>query len=209
MTKNLWMLASAGVLAGSAPAIADEAIVYEPSDYAWTDARKLTVVGVSGSVGGGFAGFTDGFTNDNLRNAVTWAARLAIGTHIPIGLELGYSGMTGDFVTAVGVDTDFHGRNLDTLVRWNVLPHMALTPYLLAGVSWQHYSAEPDTGASGGFDVDEAAMPLAVGFAYRMDNGFMFDVRGSYRIIDEPQAFRDSEMSLDSWDATASVGYDI
>ncbi len=58
--------------------------------YAWNEPRLQTGIGVGFIVGGGVAGFTD----QSMRNALTsqvqglWDARLSIGTHIPLGIDL-------------------------------------------------------------------------------------------------------------------------
>lgn len=221
MTNKHLMLVCAGSLVTTGTALADEydpvvedgsVVTYDIYDYSWYDARKATGIGVGMTIGGGFAGFTDGSTDALIDAAGAFNLRLLVGSHIPLGLELGYTATAGDMRTVGLDDADLSGNALDAVARWNILPHYAWTPFAFLGIGWQNYSADfidtfvfdPDND-----DVNMAALPMGVGVAYRANNGLTVDVRGTFRPVDDPEAFEDTRFSLDTWEATAAIGYDM
>src|SRR5689334_5545515 len=124
MKTRMYSLLAAASLAGGGIAWADGD--EETDTYAWRDGHLKSEIGVGISIGGGVSGFTD----QTVRNATAsnasglWSVRAVFGTHIPLGLELGYLG------TAV----DVHGQNMQPMLlgttteaalRFNILPHEA------------------------------------------------------------------------------------
>ena len=146
-----------------------------------------------------------------------WDLRIALGTHTPLGVELGYTGTASQVETFTGADNGtLVGSTVEAAVRLTVLPRAAWTPYVFAGIGWQHYDlvdasfATADTGMSDGDDVLD--VPAGAGLAYRHPSGLLVDVRGTFRVA----AFSDlliepdgDDAPLHSWQASAAIGYEL
>lgn len=188
--------------------------------YAWYDPRLSTGVGVGISVGGGVAGFRDSLMRDTMSSSVSglWNARLTIGTHIPLGLDLSYVGTAQDVNTFSGANNGtLIGSAAEGMLRWNLLPHYVVNPYLFGGVGWQHYDvtnvkfATADTGMKTSDNVFE--VPMGAGIALRDMSGFTFDLRGAFRWVDTTDLLIDprtgDRANLDTWEASANLGYEF
>jgi hypothetical protein len=183
---------------------------YSPTSYAMSDDRKLAGVGLGLSFGVGVTSFVDATTRDSMDGDVggMWNLRATFGSHIPIGLELSYA-VTATEMVAAGDAGSYVGQSFDAVLRWNVLPHCAWTPYAFAGVGWQLYdvvSTEHDRIIRIDDDVHRVALPLGIGFAYRDRSGLTVDLRGTYRAVDDHTR---TSIGLDSWEAAASIGHDL
>src|SRR5688572_27736679 len=80
----------------------DGSVAPRRSESVWSDERMRSGIGVGIVAGGGVVGFID----DSLRNTTgnvggMWSLRGSLGTHVPLGLELGYQG------SATPIDTEF------------------------------------------------------------------------------------------------------
>jgi opacity protein-like surface antigen len=229
------MLAAVGGLAFATPALADtndyygppppmyqpEPAPYEPSmyDYSWNEPWMQTGIGVGVMLGGGISGFTD----DGMRDVVTsdigglWDLRLTIGSHIPIGIDLSYVGTAYQLETLSGIDNGtLIGTAFEATVKWNILPHYLLNPYIFAGVGWQRYDvtdANFSTAASGMRDDDDVVeFPFGAGFQYRDFSGLVVDVRGTFRATDDSSLLRDPDgdfADLHTWEVSAGIGYEF
>ena len=116
----------------------------EPSaySYAWTDPNLATGIGVGLIIGGGIMGFTDSDMRDIVSNEIggQWDARVTIGTHIPIAIDLQYQGTAQSLQTFSGFDNGtLIGTALEGMLRWNILPHYDWNPYIFGGLGWQNY----------------------------------------------------------------------
>jgi len=196
-----------------------------PFGYYWREPTLPSGIGVSTIIGGGVAGFTD----RTMRNTTSdvgglWGARVAIGSHLPLALELGY---TGSATNINGLPTGnkgtLIGSTAEGAVRWNVLPHYSLTPYLFAGVGWQRYDVTQTSVSlsdSGMNDHDNLLVfPMGTGIAYRM-GGFVADVRGTFRAATEqdlvlknqtvlPTTNSNDFAPMHTWEASAALGYEF
>jgi hypothetical protein len=201
----------------------DEPVYDEPQkpgmySYAWNDPTLTTGIGVSFQVGGGIGGFTDGDINDISNGDVggVWQFRSTIGSHIPIGVDLAYNGTAYDLQTFNGATTSdsLIGTNLEGALRWNILPHYMINPYLFAGVGWQHYDLNDNTLADEGIDTtdDFAVFPMGVGVAYRDPSGLTAELRGVFRAAEDTTFIRDASgdsARMDTWEASAGIGYEL
>lgn len=205
-----------------APTYYSEEAEEEPGmySYAWSEPRLGTGIGVGISIGGGVAGFTDSVMRDTMSSSVSglWNFRATIGTHIPIGLDLSYVGTAQDVNTFSGANNGtLIGSAAEGMLRWNILPHYVVNPYLFGGVGWQHYDvtnvkfATADTGMKTSDNVFE--VPMGAGLALRDMSGFTFDLRGAFRWVDSTDLLIDprtgDRANLDSWEASANLGYEF
>jgi hypothetical protein len=222
MTKTLSAVFCAGALAMVAgTAHAQEANYEEPGmySYAWNEPRLQTGIGIGIAVGGGVGGFT----SSAMRTTTTdvgglWNARVTIGTHIPLALDISYIGTAANVNTFSGQPNGtLIGTDVEGAVRFNILPHYDWTPYIFGGAGWGHYNlsspkfATADSGMASSDDL--VVFPMGVGFGYRDLSGFTFDMRGTFRATTNSNLLFDantnSHANLDTWEASASLGYEF
>ncbi len=192
------------------------------SAYAWTEPRLQSGIGVGVTVGGGITGFTDKTMRDTVSTDVggLWDARVSLGTHIPIGLDLSYLGSAANVHSLVNGMSNgtLVGTTTEAALRWNVLPHELVTPYLFGGVGWQRYDLQNPQQS-----VADAAMrhsdnvleiPMGAGLALRQTGGFTLDARGTFRaqatssdLVLDTQTGQYAK--LHSWEASANLGYEF
>ena len=187
--------------------------------YAWSDPTLMSEIGIGFHIGGGIAGFTDSDAMDVVDSDVggLWQARAAIGTHIPLGVELAYIGTAVDMASSFDGDTGtLIGTAFEASLRWNVLPHYSWNPYLFLGAGWQHYDvtdASFSRAVNGVADEDDLAIfPMGVGFQYRDMSGLVYDVRGTFRAAEESSLIADASegnADLHTWEASGSLGYEF
>jgi hypothetical protein len=155
---------------------------------------------------------------DVVENGVAgaWSVRLSIGTHIPLGLELGYFGSAAKLESATDTYSGMLiGTTFEAALRYTILPLADGTPYVFAGAGWQRYDVRDETLelADTGMRVrdDVAEFPLGVGVAYR-DRGWVGDVRGTFRPATESGLLTQASgehARLHSWEASAAFGYEF
>jgi hypothetical protein len=191
--------------------------------YAWSDDLMRSRIGVSTILGGGVTGFTDSTMRSTTADVGgLWDLRVALGTHIPLGIELGYVGSATNLRgLPAGQDGTLLGTTVEGALRYNMLPHFVATPYLFAGVGWQRYdvtNANVTLSDSGMNDKDTLLeFPMGAGLAYRMD-GFVFDLRGTFRaateqdlVLKQPTISPTSSdfAPMHTWEASAALGYEF
>lgn len=192
--------------------------------YSWHEPLLSSGIGVSTILGGGVGGFTD----KQMRSTTSdigglWDLRVAIGSHLPLALEVGYMGSATNIN---GLPTGNKGRLIGTTIegdlRYNILPHMPFTPYVFAGMGWQRYdvtNTSVSLADSGVADHDNLMVfPLGAGLAYRL-SGFVVDVRGTFRVATDndlvltnpalTQPTPNDFAPMHSWEASAAVGYEF
>ncbi len=224
-TRTITFASALGTVIAVGAAHADT-YVYEDTGqpsmyrYAWSEPRLESGIGVGLNLGGGVAGFTD----QSVRNALNsnlaglWDARLSLGTHIPLGLDVSYLGQAVDLASFRGTSNGtLIGTTVEAAVRFNLAPHMDVNPYIFAGAGWQHYDvmnarfATSDTGIANGEDIAE--YPMGVGLSYRDISGLTFDLRGTFRAVPSSNLVADvgttTHASLHWWEASGSLGYEF
>ena len=193
--------------------------VQEPGmyDYSWNDPRLYSGIGIGFTIGGGVNGFVDSDIRDQTQDDVggAWAARATIGTHTPLGLDIGYTGSTTDLRSLDVTGGDAPSPNLfsttvEAALRWNVLPHYMVNPYVFGGAGWTRLDINDEPALS---DVeaseDLAVFPLGVGIAYRDMSGIVLDARGTYRFSEEATLLTGTDTNMDTWEASANLGYEF
>lgn len=203
------------------PVVAHAEEPYDITSYAWSDSHLASRYGISTILGGGLSGFTDKAMRDVVSSDVggLWNLRVTLGSHIPLGFDIGYVG-TGQSINALS-STDsgtLVGTTVEGAVRWNVLPHYKWNPYVFAGIGWQRYDV---TGAkfsmsdSGINDRDNSVVfPMGTGISYRQPDGLVFDLKGTFRASTQAGLVIESEGSksyapLHTWEASAALGYEF
>lgn len=196
----------------------------DPYGYEWYEPGLMSGVGVSTILGGGVTGFTDRTMRNTTSNlGGMWDLKVAIGSHMPLALELGY---VGSATNINGLPTGQKGTLIGTTaeadLRFNILPHAPVTPYVFGGVGWQRYDVTQATVSlsDGGMNSHDNLLefPVGGGLAYRMQ-GFVFDLRGTFRattdnnlVLTTPRVNgtnSDNFANMHSWEASAAVGYEF
>lgn len=183
-------------------------------------------IGVSAILGGGVVGFTD----KTMRNTTSdvgglWNLRVTLGSHIPLGLDVSYLG-TATEVNGLpgGQNGTLIGTTVEGAVRYNMLPHAPVNPYIFAGIGWQRYDvtqANVTLSDSGMNDMDNLVeFPLGLGLSYRR-SGFVGDLRGTFRAATEQDLVlksgalapgaptSDDFAPMHTWEASAALGYEF
>ncbi len=215
------VVASAGIC-GSALVHAEEyEVAGDGNDmysYAWGDKRLVSRIGIGVSLDGGVGGFTDGDVSDTLlnRGQGVWGLRMTLGSHTPLGLDIGYVGTINSIDSLADSDADLVGTAVEAAVRWNILPHFQWCPYIFGGAGWQHYDIANATFSradEGIEDSDDLAIfPMGAGISYRDRSGLTVDLRGTFRLAQSSGlilAPSGDEVDLHTWGANASLGYEF
>jgi hypothetical protein len=189
--------------------------------YSWRDSRLQSDIGIGVQLGGGIAGFT----GDTARDVVTsdvqglWGVKATIGSHIPIGIDVAYIGTATDVDSLTGFGNGtLVGTTLEAALRWNMLPHYQLNPYIFAGLGYQRYDvtdANFTLSANGMRDEDNSlVVPMGAGLAWRDPSGLTLDAHGTFR------ANTNSELlisrvnpgefaNMHTWEASANIGFEF
>jgi hypothetical protein len=218
MTFIRSLVLGAGILVS--PVVSADEMVDDPDGYgyAWGDPRLISVIGVGITIGGGVSGFTEESVRDNLDTEANgaWSARATFGTHIPLGLEIGYNGTMVDLQSSANGSASLLGTTLEAAGRFNMLPHFELNPYLFAGLGWTHYDVRDErlvrADSAVRADDDVLVVPMGVGVAYRAMQGITFDARGTFRAAGNSELLTDatgSHPDLHTWEATGNLGYEF
>ncbi len=227
MKANAFLfVAASGALASHAAAAdeymdesANEPPRPKPYDYAWSEPSMASRIGLAMALGGGISGFTDPAMREAAESDIggLWGVRVTIGSHIPLGVDLSYTG-TSVGLSPIGATSTgtLVGTAIESALRWNVLPHYPWNPYAFAGVGWQRYDVMNGnfTRADTGFvDQDDfVVVPMGGGVAWRDPSGLTVDVRGTFRLADTSTLMVDTtgeRADLHTWEASATVGYEL
>lgn len=220
MTKTLGFIVAAALTAPSA-ARADDGEHPDAYSYGWREDRLSSGIGVATVLGGGVTGFTDKTLRDTTTNNLNglWDLRLTIGSHIPLGIDLGYVGTAANIDALIGTrSATLIGTTVEGALRWNVLPHSTINPYLFGGIGWQRYDVTGATfrqAATGLRDSDNSVVfPLGAGLSYRSSDGLVLDLRGTFRASTQGKLVLDSPDSTSfapqhTWEASGGLGYEF
>jgi hypothetical protein len=189
--------------------------------YDWGDSRLTSEVGVSATIGGGGAGFTDKAMRDTMSSpgCGAWNLRVTVGSHSPLAVDLGYVGTAGTINALTGAQSGtLVGTIAEGAVRYNALPHYAFNPYAFAGIGWQRMDITGDstfTLSDTGMNEsdDSVVFPMGVGVAYRA-SGLVVDLHGTFRantnqglVLEE--AGGTDYVPMHMWEASAGIGYEF
>jgi hypothetical protein len=195
----------------------------EPTSYGWLDDRLLSRIGIAVVLGGGATGFVSKTMRDMTSSVGgLWDLRVTLGSHTPLALEISYVGSATNIGSLPsGRSGTLLGTAVEGTLRYDVLPHAPMTPYLFGGVGWQRYDVirtDVTLSANGMNDKDNLIdFPVGLGLSYRM-GGFVVDVRGTFRFTtDEDLVLKTSALSptskdfesMRTWEGSAAVGYEF
>jgi hypothetical protein len=190
-----------------------------PYDYGWREPSMASQIGIGVALGAGVSGFTDSTMRIAADSDVsgTWGARATFGSHIPVGVDVSYTGSSVT-LSPIGMTRTgtLVGTNVEGALRWNILPHYVWNPYAFAGVGWQRYDVMNGSftlADSGIADQDDlVVMPMGGGLAWRDPSGLAVDVRGTFRLAEASNFVIDTSgnrADLHTWEASAGVGYEF
>lgn len=216
----VYVCAAANALLARAAFADNYDLAYETphsDSYAWSEPRLASRIGIGAAIGVGFGQFTDDRATSALATEqLVWSFRATFGSHIPLGMEASYVGTLSNIDTPADDNARLLGSEVDAALRWNILPHYAWNPFLFGGVGWQRYdvtNAELSIADTGISDTDAlAAFPVGAGISYRGTSGIVVDVRGTYRFASTSDLIVDGagvNADLDSWEASAALGYEL
>jgi hypothetical protein len=218
-TKLVLLLWCAATSSAYAQDVVDIDVDTYPGDYsyAWRDPRLPSEIGVGFTLGGGVGGFTDSDIEDVVSNDVggTWGLRMSIGTHVPIGLDVSYTG-TAQTLESFNLDDNptLVGTNVEGALRWNILPHYTWNPYVFGGIGWQRYDVSNGDLSDQGLEdsTDLAVFPVGVGLGFRDRSGLTVDVRGTMRFAEDSNFIQlepGNDTELHTWEAAGALGYEF
>jgi len=183
-----------------------------PAPY--SDAGMRGYMGIGFVVGGGVDGFTNSALRGTTNDGGTWDVRAIIGTRSPLALEASYIG-SAQSVNALGLDSNalLVGNGVQGDLRVNVLPDLAVQPFVFGGVAWRRYNiTNTATNTSDLVDQDDVLeLPAGVGFAVRRW-GMMAEARGEIRAAmgeDLVPSRTGTNETMHRWGVNASVGYEF
>jgi hypothetical protein len=192
---------------------------YNDLGYGWNEPRLPTGIGVGITLGGGVSGFVDQAMRNQFQNSVNgaWNARVSVGTHTPLGLDVQYTGTAGSMNSLNGANNaTLIGTAVEGALRWNILPHFTWDPYVFGGAGWQNYSISGTTlGSFNGIrsGSNSVSFPLGVGMSFRDVSGWLVDLRGTFRFQpDNNLLFQPTTGSFANtwqWEASAALGYEF
>ncbi|MBS1122311.1 MAG: hypothetical protein H6Q90_4539 [Deltaproteobacteria bacterium] len=171
--------------------------------------------GVSVSLGGGVAGFTNKTLRDTTRVGGDWTVRLTIGSRSMLAGEAAYIG-SAQSIDALGLDSDalLVSNGIQGNLRLNLINDMPVQPFVYGGAAWRRYTLARDNfNTSDVLSKDDVLeIPLGVGIAAKTQ-GFLFDARGEARIATNedllPSIDRTGAAAMHRWSINANVGYEF
>jgi len=186
-------------------------------------AHAQDTIGTQVTLGGGVTEFTDQTVRDTTSPAGgMWSLRAALGTHVPIGLEVAYIGTATQIRSLFSAPTSMLvGTTFEADLRLNFMPHYVIDPYMFGGIGATRYVLDEreftlaSTGVANHDDVME--VPIGAGISYRWA-GIVADVRGTFRAVEGSQLVVAENAQrqpingfapMHSWDATLAIGYEF
>jgi len=177
-------------------------------------------IGVQATVGGGVTGFISDGARSLVETGGSWEARIAIGTRMPVAMELAYLG-SAQGINALGLDSNAvllgNGGEADLRINFTT---MRVQPYIFGGIGWTRYQIENTPVANSSVNAldDVMTVPFGVGLSARLGQGFIFDIRGTARatFYDGMLATTTNTASTDlgswrmhNWNAGARLGWEF
>jgi|tagenome__1003787_1003787.scaffolds.fasta_scaffold20659627_1 hypothetical protein len=165
--------------------------------------------GTEVALGGGVMNFTGSTARAMTGVAGSWNLRLATGTRTLFGLEAAYLG-SAQGINATGLDPNatLISNGGEAVLRLNApvpFERGMVTPFLLGGIGWTHFSVVKDTFNNSVVSESDnvGLVPVGAGLAVSYA-GFVADARFTYRFAFDNELFGNS--SLNTWAVTANIG---
>lgn len=169
-----------------------------------------TSAGIAVMVGAGGTGFLGRtmreLSSDHVGGA--WDVRAIIGARTQLAIEVSYIGTAMRIGTGGDAQT-LVGTGAEATLRWNILPHAEVTPFLFAGLGFTQYNVTGDLPETM-HDDQALEAPMGIGAAYRRGR-LEVELRGTVRISSDGLVRQpDGDMApLHAWGATAEVGWTL
>lgn len=167
------------------------------------------------TIGAGASQFVRRRLGDEVSTAVSWDARLVIGTRTPIAFELEYLGslakehdpFAGAFPAGAKLTTSQVGGN----ARFNLL-RGRVQPFFTAGAGWinfHSFSRDVALVAASHFrhDANAAVFPFGAGLAGYFGRHAVIEARASYELVTGAREFTNQPVRPDLWVAQLSGGW--
>jgi hypothetical protein len=141
--------------------------------------------GMSIMLGGGVSDFTNSAITSNTGTGGAWDLRLVFGTRLWFGGEVAYVGAAQSINNLGLASSSTLVRNgIEGVLRINAPLHAGQTllePYIFGGVGWNLYDVNAST-ATADLNVSDNTLSVPAGTGFTVGyQGFMADIRGTYR----------------------------
>jgi hypothetical protein len=197
---------------------------YAPAPIEQTAETAFTNYGIAIQLGGGVMGFVQEPAKNLADTGVAWDVRAVFGTRSVLALELAYSGAYQS-LSAPGLDANLVKNGGEAALRINLgtgstYGGAMVNPFLFGGVGWNRYDVVNENLNLGVINKSDTSgvIPFGVGLSIGGE-GFMLDTRFTYRrsfnenLIPTgtrlPNGSTTSTAQLDTWEATASLGFEF
>ena len=153
-------------------------------------------------------------TRANTGTAGGWDLRLVFGTRLWVGGEIAYVGAAQSINNLGLASSSTLVRNgIEGVLRINAPLHAGATllePYIFGGVGWNLYDVNAST-VTADLNVSDNTLTVPAGLGFSVGyQGFMADIRGTYRPTYFQQLFiNQSDTALTNWAADLTIGYEF
>jgi hypothetical protein len=170
--------------------------------------------GMAIMLGGGVSDYGNNVVSSNTGVSGAWDLRLVFGTRLWFGGEVAYVGAASSINNLGLASSSTLVRNgIEGLLRINAPLHAGATllePYIFGGVGWNLYDVNAST-VTADLNVSDNTLSVPAGLGFSVGyQGFMADIRGTYRptyfqnlFINQPGT------ALTNWSADLTIGYEF
>jgi hypothetical protein len=190
---------------------AEAPVPYVPTEDVFTGGPGH-MNGLAVELGGGVMNFTGSAARNVSDPGGTWNFRVKLGTKSWFGLEGSYVG-SAQSLNEPGLDPNAYllGNGFESGLRLalpRLRPHWLVSPFLLVGLSWIHYTLQNAgfNSSEVGSDDNVYSVPMAAGVGGFVRN-LSYDLRLTYRPTFDDQILGNHDMS--SWALSADIGYEF
>lgn len=170
--------------------------------------------GMAIMLGGGVSNYPNSVVDANTGVSGAWDLRLVFGTRLWFGGEVAYVGAASS-INNLGLATSstLVRNGIEGLLRINAPLHAGVTllePYIFGGVGWNLYDVNASTNTAS-LNVSDNTMTVPAGLGFSVGyQGFMADIRGTYRPTFFQQLFIfQPDTALTNWSADLTIGYEF
>jgi hypothetical protein len=170
--------------------------------------------GMAIMLGGGVSDYPNNVVSNNTGVSGAWDLRLVFGTRLWFGGEIAYVGAASS-INNLGLATSstLVRNGIEGLLRINAPLHAGgtlLEPYIFGGLGWNLYDVNASVSTAD-LNVSDNTMSVPAGLGFSVGyQGFMADIRGTYRPTYFQQLFiAQPDTALTNWSADLTIGYEF